>query len=216
MRSPITSLEEVLTEVAAFFELSNERVILAIIGKPGAGKSTITDHIFKNIAAEDAVLVPMDGYHLSNRILADLALADRKGAPETFDAQGFVSLMRRIKSDIHSDIYFPIFHRDLEESMAAEGVIKAGTKLIIVEGNYLLLQSSPWSEIAKLIDESWYLDLPETLRQERLISRHVAYGRSPQDAQSWALGSDERNAVIIGGTKKFASRIVALENRLKC
>ena len=210
MNRAISSLEELLIEVKNLLTRSERRIIVGIVGEPGAGKSTVTDFIFQNLENESAALLPMDGFHYSNQVLKRLGRTDRKGAPDTFDASGFTALLSRIKSEPHVDIYFPIFHRDIEESIAAEGVIPAGTKLIITEGNYLLLQSNGFAGIKPLLDESWYLQIDSQLRQSRLIERHQRFGKDPAAAKAWALGSDEQNGVIIRESAPEASRIIAL------
>ena len=118
----INSIEEALKRLRSLYESNNQRIIIGIVGKPGAGKSTLTSYLLENLVKEKAVLVPMDGYHLSNKLLAEYEKADRKGAYDTFDARGYSELIKRIKSDSDSDIYFPIFHREIEESIVAEGV----------------------------------------------------------------------------------------------
>ena len=212
MKTEITSLDGIVGAIRELLASPKPRVILGVVGKPGAGKSTVTEHIFKEIDPKVAALVPMDGYHLSNKVLADLGRSDRKGAPDTFDARSFMHLLARIKESISTDIYFPIFHREIEESIAAEGIIPAGTKLIVTEGNYLLMDDPHWKGVRELLDESWYLEIPDSIRHARLIARHEFYGRDRKAAEEWALGTDERNAKIIGETAKFADRIVRLEN----
>jgi pantothenate kinase len=205
----LKSLEAVLTQVNSLLDLTSKRVIIGIVGKPGAGKSTITEYIIKNVKIQ-AALVPMDGYHLSNKVLVELGRRDRKGAPDTFDAKGFVSLLERIRTDIDQDIYFPVFHREIEESYSAEGVVKAGTKLVLTEGNYLLLNDDHWNGILALLDEAWYLSPDDSVRQERLIARHMKYGKSREEAKFWSLGSDEANAKIIAASSHYATRIVEI------
>ena len=141
MQIQINSLQEALDRINYLREQNSERIILGVVGKPGAGKSTVTSYLLDNLPEDEAVLVPMDGYHLSNKLLKKFDKADRKGASDTFDALGFSQLLKRIKNDTASDIYFPIFHREIEESIVAEGVVFSSTKLVITEGNYLLLDS---------------------------------------------------------------------------
>lgn len=207
MSQKLTSLEEIVTEIKSLLESSSERVIIGIVGKPGAGKSTITDYIMNSIDVK-AALVPMDGYHLSNKVLVDLGSRERKGAPDTFDAQGFTHLLERIRKDEDEDIYFPIFHREFEESYSAEGVVEAGTRLILTEGNYLLVDDKKWAGVRPLLDESWFLSLDDAIRQERLIARHMRYGKSKEEAEFWSLGSDEANAQVVAESSHHATRIV--------
>ena len=113
-------------------------MLIGIIGKPGAGKSTLSKFLMSKLPKEFVTVVPMDGYHLSNKVLKDLKRADRKGAPDTFDVAGFASLVKRIRSEQTQNIYYPIFDRAIEESIAAQGVVTSDTKVVIIEGNYLL------------------------------------------------------------------------------
>lgn len=209
MEEVISSAESALTYIERLLVGTSERIIIGITGKPGAGKSTITDLLLREINCSSS-LIPMDGYHLSNAILRELGLADRKGAPETFDARGFTSLLERVRNNVNQDIYFPIFHREFEESYSAEGVVKAGTRLIITEGNYLLLDSGSWSGIRSVLTESWYLSVNDDLRQQRLIARSMKYGKSEEQARAWALGSDEQNAEIVATTRHLATKVIAL------
>jgi pantothenate kinase len=209
MPETLKSLEELLAKVNSLLDSSSGRVIIGIVGKPGAGKSTITDYVMKNVKIQ-AALVPMDGYHLSNKVLVELGRRERKGAPDTFDAKGFTSLLGRIRNNVEEDIYFPVFHREFEESYAAEGVVEAETRLVLTEGNYLLVDDQNWGGIRPLLNESWYLAPDDAVRQERLIARHMKYGKTKEEAEFWSLGSDEANAQIVAASSKYATRIVEI------
>jgi pantothenate kinase len=185
---------------------SGTRQILAIVAQPGAGKSTLAQALLAHYG--DAVqVVPMDGFHLANSELDRLGRRGRKGAPDTFDAAGFVSLLQRIKQQQPGDdlVYAPEFHRELEEAVAGAIAVQAGTPLIIVEGNYLLMDDAPWRQVRHVVNESWFLDVPDALRQARLLARHMRYGRSYSDAQDWIANTDEPNAVRIAHTRVNAS-----------
>ena len=210
MAIELHSLDQALSRAKDLATNSEKRIIIGIIGKPGAGKSTLSSHLIKNLPKETTALVPMDGYHLSNLKLKKLSRADRKGAPDTFDVAGFVNLLKRIATDSTNDIYFPIFHREIEESIAAEGVVTKETKFIITEGNYLLHNKDGWQEVAPILTESWYVQVDDTLRLERLVNRHIKYGKEPKFAHDWAHGTDERNAQLVEGTKQRTSVIVHL------
>ena len=210
MSIDLHSLDQALNRAKELSANSDKRIIIGIIGKPGAGKSTLSSHLMKNLPKETTALVPMDGYHLSNLQLKKLGRADRKGAPDTFDATGFVNLLKRISTDTSNDIYFPIFHREIEESIAAEGVVTKETKFVITEGNYLLHNQDGWQEVAPVLTESWYVQVDDKLRLERLVNRHIKYGKEPKFAHDWAHGTDERNAQLVEGTKPRSSVIVHL------
>lgn len=187
-----------------------DRFTIGIVGKPGAGKSTLTSYLMEMLPKDYASLVPMDGYHLSNQQLKNLGLLDRKGAINTFDTNGYVNLLKRINSEIDKDIYFPIFHRNIEESYAADGVVYAKTKLVITEGNYLLASEGGWEQVAPEIDEIWYLKINDELRLERLIKRHQDFGKDLKAAEAWARGTDEVNARFIELTASKADVIIEI------
>jgi pantothenate kinase len=175
----------------------SKRTIIGIIGKPGGGKSTLSKYLLKGMDPTLVSVVPMDGFHLSNKVLKELGRSDRKGAQDTFDVKGFTTLIERIKLDSADPIYYPIFDRSIEESIAAQGVVYPSTRVVIVEGNYLMHDKDGWQEISPLLDQSWYAFLDEDLRISRLISRHIAFGKDPESAKAWAKGSDQVNAELI-------------------
>jgi len=176
---------------------ASKRTIIGIIGKPGGGKSTLSKYLLKGMDPKLVSVVPMDGFHLSNKVLKELGRSDRKGAQDTFDVQGFTTLIERIKMDSADPIYYPIFDRSIEESIAAQGVVYPSTRVVIVEGNYLMHDKDGWQEISPLLDQSWYAILDEDIRISRLISRHIAFGKDPESAKAWAKGSDQVNADLI-------------------
>jgi pantothenate kinase len=173
------------------------RTIIGIIGKPGGGKSTLSKYLLKGTDPTLVSVVPMDGFHLSNKVLKELGRSDRKGAHDTFDVKGFTTLIQRIKLDSADAIYYPVFDRSIEESIAAQGVVYPSTRVVIVEGNYLMHDKDGWQEISPLLDQSWYAFLDEDIRISRLISRHIAFGKDPESAKAWAKGSDQVNAELI-------------------
>ena len=203
----LTSLEEVISRAKSL--IGGERKIVGLIGKPGAGKSTLSAQLIEQLGNQAAIL-NMDGYHLSNLALHELGLADRKGAPDTFDALGFTEILKRVKQDTDQDIYFPVFDRAIEESIAAQGVIAPSVELVITEGNYLLYNENNWGGVKNLLDESWFIEVDDNLRIERLVNRHHKFGKSKADAHSWATGSDENNAKIVAQTRAMADVIINL------
>ena len=176
---------------------ASTRTIIGIIGKPGGGKSTLSKYLLKGMDPTLVSVVPMDGFHLSNKVLKELGRSDRKGAQDTFDVKGFKTLIERIKLDSADPIYYPIFDRSIEESIAAQGVVYPSTRVVIVEGNYLMHNKKGWQEISPLLHQSWYAFLEEDIRISRLISRHIAFGKDPESAKAWAKGSDQVNAELI-------------------
>jgi pantothenate kinase len=185
------------------------RVLLGLTGPPGAGKSTLTGALLAELG-ELAVVVPMDGFHLAQAELERLCRADRKGAPDTFDAAGFVALLRRLRAADEPVVYAPEFRRELEEPIGCALPVPADVPLVLVEGNYLLLDDPAWAPVRPLLDECWYLQPDDELRVDRLVARHVAHGRSPQAAREWVLRSDEANARLVAASKHRADRVVLL------
>jgi pantothenate kinase len=211
MTDVIKGKEGALLRIKESLNRSTDRFLIGIVGKPGAGKSTLSAYLLEELHSSEVTVVPMDGYHLSNAVLQELGRADRKGAPDTFDVAGFASLLQRIRNEKSADVYYPVFDRSIEESIAAQGVVTKETKVVIVEGNYLLHDSGGWEEIAELLDELWFIDVDDEKRLERLIARHIAYGKSPADAQSWSRGSDEVNARTIATGRSRAHAVIALD-----
>ena len=211
MPEQLASQVAALARIQEHLEKSTERVLIGIIGKPGADKSTLSKFLMSKLPKEFVTVVPMDGYHLSNKILKELKRADRKGAPDTFDVAGFISLIKRIRSEQSQNIYYPIFDRAIEESIAAQGVVTAATKVVIIEGNYLLHDEGGWEVCNDLLDESWMVDVDDDKRIARLISRHIAYGKEPEAAKAWAKGTDEVNAKLIERGRGRADYIVAID-----
>ncbi len=183
------------------------RRILGLTGAPGSGKSRLAAELVDALGG-DAVLVPMDGFHLADAELRRLGTHDRKGAPDTFDAGGFVALLRRLRETTEPVVYAPTFRRDLEEPIAGAICVPSNVPLVITEGNYLLNPDGAWSAARGLLDEVWYLEPDDDDRMDRLIRRHMEFGRDFEAADAWARGTDQRNADLIAATKMLADLIV--------
>jgi pantothenate kinase len=183
------------------------RKVLGLVGPPGAGKSTLAlalQHAFADVSQ----LVPMDGYHLANVELRRLGHAARKGAPDTFDSAGYVATLQRLRHQRPDEIvYAPEFRREIEEPVAGAIPVFAHTRLVITEGNYLLLESGHWASVAALLDDVWYVDVDDSLRTNRLTQRHEQFGRSRRDARDWVAVTDEPNARLIATTKPSAKLV---------
>ena len=176
------------------------RRILGIAGAPGAGKSTLAAQLAAHLGRA-AVIVPMDGFHLANAELKRLERADRKGAHDTFDGFGYVAMLRRLRSPRPGEtVYAPAFHREIEEPVAGEIPVASDVRLVITEGNYLLFDEGPWSEVHGLLDEAWYVDVDGAQRRAQLLERHMRFGRSRDDALDWIENTDEPNARLIAAT----------------
>ena len=182
--------------------------LLGIAGAPGAGKSTLADRVVT--AVPGAVLVGMDGFHLAHATLEALGRVERKGAPDTFDAAGYVALLRRIRrlGPGENVVWAPRFHREIEDAVAGAVAVTAEATLVVTEGNYLLLTEPPWDQVAGLLDECWYLDVDDDVRRTRLQARHERFGRTPAQARERTWGSDERNAVVVAASRGRASAVV--------
>jgi pantothenate kinase len=183
---------------------SGQRKLLGIVGAPGSGKSTLAQEI-QRLYPQQSIVVPMDGYHLANSELARLGKATRKGAEDTFDSAGFAALIQRLKTQPSDEtIYAPEFRREIEEPIANAIPILPQNQLIIVEGNYLLLNTGHWATLPSLLDETWYVDVDHALRESRLIQRHMQFGRSEAAAIEWAQSTDGPNARLIEASKERA------------
>ncbi|BBY50512.1 nucleoside/nucleotide kinase family protein [Mycolicibacterium arabiense] len=202
-----------LVESAMALVVPGQRRILGLTGAPGAGKSTVAEQLVAALGPDVAVLVPMDGFHLANEVLIDLGRRDRKGAHDTFDDGGYARLIETLRAQRLGDpvVYAPRFRREIEESINSSIPVPATVPLVVTEGNYLLLESDAWPVARSRIDEVWFLAPDTDVRHERLLRRHEAYGKSPEDAAYWALGPDERNAQLIESTASRADRIVRLQ-----
>ncbi len=198
-----------LVERARAMIVPGERRILGIVGAPGAGKSTLCAAL-ADALGDQAALVGMDGFHLANAELVRLGRRDRKGAPDTFDAGGYAALLERLRAEKGRTVYAPTFDRQLEESIGSAVAVPADTPLILTEGNYLLLEDGEWGRVRSALDAAWFLDLPDELRMERLISRHVAFGKAQAEAEGWVDAVDGPNAAVIDATRARADLIVQL------
>lgn len=196
------------TERVAGWMASGRRTLLGIVAPPGAGKSSFAQALAEAFGQQVQV-VPMDGFHLANSELARLGRAQRKGAPDTFDAPGYVHLLQRIKAQREGEtVYAPDYRRTLEEAVAGAIAVDAQTPLVITEGNYLLLQDGAWSRVRGALDEVWYLDVDEAVRHQRLLERHMRFGRTRAQALAWIAQTDEPNAVRIAQNRALADRWV--------
>jgi pantothenate kinase len=199
--------EHLETRLAALLA-GNRRRILGLVGPPGAGKSTLADAIVQRLG-DQAQVVPMDGFHLAQEELQRLGRAHRKGAPDTFDAHGYVALLHRLRQQADDEVvYAPAFRRDIEEPVAGAIPVHPHTRLIVTEGNYLLLDALPWARVADCLDEAWYVEVDDQLRRERLVQRHVRFGRSPEAALAWVEQTDDPNARLIESGRHRAQAII--------
>lgn len=188
------------------------RALLGVAGVPGAGKSTFAEALTAELARRHGpgwvAHVPMDGYHLADVQLDRLGLRARKGAPETFDAEGYAALLLRLRTDTARDVYAPGFERTLEQPVAGAVLVPAGARLVVTEGSYLLLDGPRWREARECLDAVWWVETEETLRTERLLTRHVESGKEVEAARAWVAAVDERNATLVRAGRERADRVV--------
>jgi pantothenate kinase len=196
------ALHRIAGECRALLD-SAGRVIVGLTGPPGTGKSTFARLVVERVGTA-ASYVPMDGFHLSNAQLDRLGRRARKGAPDTFDVDGYRATLTRIAADHGTrDVYVPDFDRALEEPVAAGRVVPSDARLVVTEGNYLGL----WDGVAPLLTRLYYLDSDPVIRRARLLARHVRGGRSTAEAQRWVDTVDEPNADLIATTRDRCDRV---------
>lgn len=191
-------------------EESGIRQIIGIVGAPGAGKSTLADLISTQLGPQNCAVVPMDGFHLANSIIEGTPLQSRKGAIDTFDVGGYLSLLARLRAHEESVVYAPSYRRGLEEPIAASIAVPQSTMFVLTEGNYLLADERPWNRIRTLLDETWFIDRGRDARIAQLVRRHVEFGMDPDRAARWANGPDEANARLVESTRERADHVLTL------
>lgn len=190
----------------------NGRILIGIAGAPASGKSTLSAQLIEAInekaSGEIAIVVPMDGFHRSNQELKAWGIWELKGIPDSFNAGGFVELLTGLREQTDRTIGCPAFDREVEEPAENAILVKPQHKILIVEGNYLLLQSQPWNLVKPLLDEVWFIDSNIDELEPRLLERHMKGGRNEADARVKMESTDLPNARLIETTRQLADRIV--------
>jgi pantothenate kinase len=201
-----------VSKLLAAVDAQQERFLLGITGPPGSGKSRLAHMLVASVlelrGPGSAVVAPLDGFHLPNETLGFLGLLSVKGAPQTFDATAFLASVRRLRDEAAAPVSWPDFDRSTEQTIPDAISIGPSARLVVVEGNYLLLQQPTWREVRELLDQVWYLDVPNDLLRRRLIERHMAHGRSEAEAVRHVDKSDLVNAQLVGRTKQLADLAV--------
>ena len=187
------------------------RAVLGITGAPGSGKTTFADALAEELRVEGrdqcVARVPMDGFHLADEELRRLGRLDRKGAPDTFDVGGYVSLLRRLSGTHDGVVYAPEFDRHFEQPIAGSIVIPPSVRLVITEGNYLLFDGA-WAQVREFLAETWYVEVDEGERLRRLVARHIEFGKPADAAREWARDVDQRNADLVAACRHRADLVV--------
>lgn len=207
------TVDDLATRVLTLAGQQQERILIGIAGVPGAGKSTLAEKLTAALAArigaDQVAHVPMDGFHLADVTLDRLGARGRKGAPDTFDALGYAALLRRLRETTEL-VYAPGFERTLEQPIAAAIAVPATVRVVVTEGNYLLL-GGDWERAGAQLDEIWYCQAPEHLRLERLAARHIRFGKTPQEAAAWVAQTDQPNAELIVAGLRRADLVVEVD-----
>jgi len=204
----VTDLESLVDRARALAGRGGRR-LLGITGPPGSGKSTLAERMVAALG-DTARLVDMDGFHLAQEELRRLGREERKGAPDTFDAHGYLELLARLRARPAHTVYVPRFCRRLEEPIAAAVAVEPHVPLVVTEGNYLLVPEEPWRGLRALLDEVWYCELDDDIRRRRLYARHLAYGKTVEQARRWAYERDEANARLVARTRSSADLVVRM------
>ena len=198
--------DDLLRRAAALVR-PGRRAILGIAGSPGAGKTTLARRLVRDLG-DLAAHVPMDGFHLADVELDRLGRRDRKGAPDTFDAAGYAALLRRVREETGEVVYAPGFERVLEQPIAGAIPVAPTVRLVVTEGNYLLLGTGSWARVRGELDEVWFCAPDETDRVRRLVARHEEFGKTHEAAVAWVSGTDQRNADLVAGTRERADLVL--------
>ncbi|MFT4217652.1 MAG: nucleoside/nucleotide kinase family protein [Micropruina sp.] len=206
-RPPSLSLAQAVDR-ASDFAATGERRLLGLAGPPGVGKSTLSALLQQRLGGA-MVVVGMDGFHLANAELIRLGRRERKGAPDTFDVDGYVALLRRLRRQ-DAPLYAPRFDRDLEESIGSAVRVEPDVPLVVTEGNYLLFDEHGWDDVRPELDEVWYLRLDGDERRRRLVQRRLGHGDTLEHSAYWVNNVDEPNAARVASTRRLADRIVEM------
>ena len=205
------TFDDLLKRAAALVR-PGRRAILGITGSPGAGKTTLAEQVVRELNGDGpkwVAHVPMDGFHLADAELDRLGRRDRKGAPDTFDAAGYAALLRRLRTEGDGEIvYAPGFERILEQPVAGALPVPPTARLVVTEGNYLLLETGAWARVRPQLDEVWFCEIDEGERISRLVARHEEFGKDHDTAVAWVRGTDQRNAALIATTRDRADMVV--------
>ena len=216
---PAASLEPLLERLVALLPAEGEpRRVVGIAGPPGAGKTTLVEAVLGAASADPRLggrvaHLPMDGFHLPNAELDRLGRRDRKGAPDTFDAAAYAAVLAAAREVPRRVVTAPAFDHAVGEPEPDALMVPTHADLVLTEGNYLLLDDPQWLAVRTTLDETWFCALGDDVRRDRLVRRHVAAGREPDDATAWVHRSDEANAQLVAQGAALAD-VVLVDGRV--
>ena len=207
----VASVDELAVRVRAAAGGLDRRYFVGLAGPPGAGKSTLAFALCTALNSPDdelAGVAPMDGFHRPGRELADAGELENKGQPNTFDIGRFVAKLRELRSAaMGAEVGWPVYDRGIHDPVP-DGVVFRRQRIVVVEGNYLLLDEPGWRNVRSYLDECWYLDAGTETIEQRLYERHLAGGKAPEIARARIAHNDGPNAALVAGTRARADLVL--------
>ncbi|MFI1461329.1 nucleoside/nucleotide kinase family protein [Nocardia carnea] len=207
----MASVGDLARRVRAASDGLDRRYFVGLAGPPGAGKSTLAFALCTASNSPDeefAGIAPMDGFHRTSQDLSDAGELENKGRPGTFDIGGFTAKLRELRSaPVGAEVGWPVYDREIHDPVP-DGVVFRWQRIVVVEGNYLLLDEPGWRDVRSLLDECWYLDAGTELIEQRLHERHLAGGKAPEVARARIMHNDLPNAELVAGTRARADLVL--------
>lgn len=201
---------EGLVRVARDLLARRGRQVLAIAGAPGSGKSTLVERLAAKLPGEAVAILPMDGFHYDDAVLHDMGRRPWKGAPDTFDVGGLKSTLERLRTPAERAVAVPVFDRDLEISRGSARIIAPEVRLILAEGNYLLLERDPWRTLRPAFDAAVFIDVPEAELRRRLRARWAGYGLTEAEIDFKLEANDLPNGRVAAAESGAADYVLGI------